>query len=505
MTPALHIAFVSALALLGFLHCLVPATARVIGPRLVIGAVAMPIIAWALPDVRLLYVAMLFWVPLIAGARDRIAPAYLFGLLLLPALNAPVAIGATKLFDFGVHGALGLGAAFALLVDRDTARPRAAFDAAALGVILLLVAALARGAAPTHFVRVAINILFDLGLPYYIVSRGIRSLEGTQNLLLWLGAGAVALSAILAYEVWRAWPIYNQLYINYAVPIDYFVKSRGGLMRAAGPFLESTSAAFVMAICTYALWLVRDRFRSGFHHLAAMTVAIVGLMAPQSRGAWMGLLLALVVAMIYRGQYARIFRLVLLAGAAGLALMMAAQTSASLSETLGLSGASSETSDYRKMLLVRGLEEFRDSPLFGFALKDITARLIDLRQGEGIVDFVNAYLWLLLISGLVGLAIFVGCYGLFVGHAIGLRRWSAGAAERMNAACFVLGGLAMAASMLVFTAFNARPAVFVFALFGTVAALVALRDRQPGRASAEVKQALVIDVPVQTKWAWRAR
>lgn len=508
MTAALHVAVVSGAAMLLYLFCLAPAHARTLGNRVVGVTVAMPIIAWALPDVRLLYAVMLFWVPLVAARGDRIAPVYLFSLLLLPGLDAPAAIGPLKLFDFGVHDALALGAAAALLTDRNRARPGAMFDAAAVAVILLLVAALARGATPTHFLRVAINIFLDLGLPYFIVSRGIGSPGAMRDMRLWLGAGAVALSAILIYEVSRAWPIYNQLYVNHMVPIDYFVKSRGGLLRAAGPFLESTSAAFVMAICTHALWLARDAFRSRFHHLLVLAIAIVGLVAPQSRGAWMGLLLAVVVAMAYRGQYLRIVRLGLLAGGAWLALTVAAQTSASLSETLGLSGASSETSDYRRMLLTRGLEEFRDSPLFGFALRDITERLSDLRQGEGIVDFVNAYLWVLLISGIAGLALFVGCYGLFIGQAMGLRRWCARVDERMDAACFALGGLVMAASMLVFTAFNARPAVFVFALFGAVAALVAMRDRRPAREAANVEAPPAppsVDLPVQTKWVWRSR
>ncbi len=382
------------------------------------------------------------------------------------------------------------------------------FDLAAAAIILLLVTALARGATATHFLRVAINILFDLGLPYFIVSRGAGSLVAMREMRLWLGAGAIALSAILIYEVSRAWPIYNQLYVNYMVPIEYFVKSRGGLLRAAGPFLESTSAAFVMAICTFALWLARDAFRSRAHHLLALAIAIVGLMAPQSRGAWMGLLLAVVVAMAYRGQYLRIFRLALAAGGAWLALTIAAQSSPALSESLGLSGASSETSDYRRMLLARGLEEFRDSPLFGFALRDITARLSDLRQGEGIVDFVNAYLWVLLISGIAGLVVFVIGYGLFIGQALSVRRWSARADDRMDAACFALGGLVMAASMLVFTAFNARPAVFVFALFGTVGALVALRDSTPVDETPQAEspqESVAIDLPVQTRWAWRSR
>lgn len=497
MTAALHVGFVSGLVLLAFAWCLDNATAQREGPRLVGMAVALPLIAWVLPDLRLLFAAMLLCVPVVAGRTDRIAPVYVFALLLLPGLDTPVTIGATKLFDFGVHDAMGLGAAAALMLNGNRARPRVAFDLAAVGIILLLGAALSRGTTPTHFLRVAINIVLDLGLPYYVLSRGIASMEDMGEALLWLAAGAVVLSGILLYEAAQAWPIYYPLYQHYQVPIGYFVKSRGGILRAAGPFLESTATAFVMAICVLALWLARDRFRSKWHHLLMFGFAVLGLLAPQSRGAWSGLFLAIILTMAHNGQYLRIIRTGVIVAGVGLALVVAAQSSPSLSETLGLSGSSSDSAVYRETLLARGIEELHASPVVGFALADIMDRLEDLRQGEGIIDFVNAYLWVALISGLAGLALFLSCYGLFVLHAVRLRRWATGDTRRLAASGFVIGALVMSAMMLAFTAFNARPAVFVFVLFGAVAALVAIRDRErrPRRSVAPPK--------IYTKWAWR--
>ncbi len=61
--------------------------------------------------------------------------------------------------------------------------------------------------------------------------------------------------------------------------------------------------------------------------------------------------------------------------------------------------------DYRGRLWTRGWEIVRDNPLFGdqYAL----ARMQDLRQGQGIVDFVNGYLAELLATGFVGLTLFL--------------------------------------------------------------------------------------------------
>jgi len=61
--------------------------------------------------------------------------------------------------------------------------------------------------------------------------------------------------------------------------------------------------------------------------------------------------------------------------------------------------------DYRSRLWSEGWTIVKDHPIFGdqYAL----ARMQDLRQGQGIVDFVNGYLAELLATGFVGLTLFL--------------------------------------------------------------------------------------------------
>jgi O-antigen ligase len=65
----------------------------------------------------------------------------------------------------------------------------------------------------------------------------------------------------------------------------------------------------------------------------------------------------------------------------------------------------SDTIQYRNMLLTRSWDVIRESPWFGDPLA--IAKLQDLRQGQGIVDFVNSYIELLLSNGFVGLFFFL--------------------------------------------------------------------------------------------------
>lgn len=482
LKPAFHAVVASCGGLALFLYCLQPTVAEAMQRRAIICAVGLPVVAWLTPHVWLLYALMIAWVPFVAGRFAPVVPVYLFSLLLLPGLDDVGAIGSIKLFDFGVQDALALGAAAAVFGNTAKGKSRLAFDAPVLGAMLLLTGALARETTLTNFMRFTINVGLDLWLPYYILSRGIRSLDALREAMLWLGCGAATLSAILLYEAWKAWPIYNILYTQYGLSTLLMVKARGGVLRSGGPFVEPTSAAMVLAICIVALWLSRGYFRSGWSYAGITLATLIGLSAPQSRGAWIGLLIALAVTQLFCGRYARVALGAVSLAIVGPLLLLIAQFSPYVAETLGLTGGSSATSEYRRQLLARGMEEFWHSPIFGFSMPEVTRRLSDLRQGEGIVDFVNTYIWILLISGAVGATIFFGTFVYFLVRLLPLHRPVEGLAGSVSAAAFVFAGIVMPIEMLFFTSFGGRPAVFVFAMFGFAAAIVSIRDRQRNHA-----------------------
>ncbi|NJR77959.1 O-antigen ligase family protein [Sphingomonas corticis] len=468
--PALFIAILSAMALAGFYRCLATDTRRQLGRAPVVLAIGLPLLAWVLPGAWLLYAAMVAVVPLLARRRGEVAPIYLFALLLLPALEQTFTIGGLKLFDVGVHSALALGAAGGLVLRPGAPRVPAALDAPLVALMLLLIVANARDTSATNFLRVAVNTLFLCGLPYFIVSRSVRSMDDVRLCLVYLAGAAAVLSMILLYEARSAWPMYNVLYDRHGIAMQIMVKARGGVMRAGGPFVESTSMAMVLATCILAAWLSRPAFRSGPHHAAVLALLLAGLVAPQSRGAWIGLLLATIAADLYRRRPGAAVRRLGMVALAGVALLAAAPFSAFLSETLGLTGGSVDTVDYRQRLFDRGVEEFLRSPITGYSAPDLLIRLADLRQGEGIVDFVNTYIYFALIGGAIGLAVFVGAFAAYLLHLWRCRPRGGPDADAMAA---VFAGLVMPMEMLVFTSFGGRPEMFVFVFFALATAIAA--------------------------------
>lgn len=482
MRPAFHVGMITVLALALFALCLKPALAQEMMPRAAMIGIGMPLLAWSLPHIGLLYAAMGAITLACAPRLERIAPTYLFALMLLPGLDTTCSIGPLKLFEFGVHDALAVGAVTAILLNGQRKPPAAArLDLPVATLLLLLVVALGRDTSLTNNLRMLSNVVLDVALPYYIVSRSVRKVEDVQACMLWLACAGATLAAILVYEVAKGWPMYNVLYDRFGVPTLLLVKARGGMLRAGGPFVEPTSIAMMLTTCIMALWLSRAAFRSGLHHGALMALLLVGMSAPQSRGAWIGLILGFAAADLYRRRVGalacKIAPIVLVGGV----LYAAAKLSPSLSETLGMSGGSADTADYRRQLLDRGMQEAAASPLYGFSMTDLNVRLADLRQGEGIIDFVNTYIWILLISGMIGICIFTGTFLFFLTRLWRFRRLRPASVAQRDSAAFVFAGLAIPMEMLFFTSFGGRTTFIIFALFGLGVALLRL---DPVRAAA---------------------
>lgn len=429
-----------------------------------------PIVAWSLPHILLLYLVMCFWVPVLAGRRENVPGVYLLSLMLLPALEMPMAIGSLKLFDFGVLDAMVVGSAIAVARHPVRHPGQRVADRWVLALMLMFAVVLSRQTSMTNLLRMAVNVVLDLGLPYYVLSRGIANVDGLRRTMRWFACGGMAVASLMIFEAVRTWPIYNELYARYHVPVLLLVKERGGILRAGGTFMESTSAALVLALCLAALLLLRDDFRSRLRNLMLAAIMFVGLSVPQSRGAWLGLFLGILVADFYRRNYRVLARnLVVLAGLIGVVFVMMHMTTA-LSDSFGSAGSVDDTVGYRRLLLQRGIEQIRLRPLTGYSMPELAFVMADMRQGEGIIDYVNSYLWVGLVAGLPGLALFASALFHPTAQIWKLRRRVV-PPEAADVVTYAFSALVMIVVMFAFTSFGGRPASLTFALFGFAAAL----------------------------------
>jgi len=117
------------------------------------------------------------------------------------------------------------------------------------------------------------------------------------------------------------------------------------------------------------------------------------------------------------GQYAaRNVTFALAAAAMAIPLLSAIPGGQRIVDLLPFIGETQKGSiDYREQLIENSLEVILQNPLFGAADYLETPQMEKMRQGEGIIDIVNAYLGVALNYGLVGLAFFAGFFAIVTG------------------------------------------------------------------------------------------
>lgn len=470
-----HLEAMVGLGMLIFYGSLSPEVRREMGPGPAILALAMPPIAFSLPKLFLLHIVYFLIVPVFATRRSLIVPIYLFALMLLPDFRTPLVAGPVYFFYGTIYDSLGFGALLTMLTRFPAySRIRPASDIPVLLIMLVLMFGRSNFGSLTNLLRVYVEMLLTYGLPYYIASRGVRSIDDVKRVMLYMACAAVMISVIMCYEALRTWPMYRILYTHYGVDFKGMVKLRSGWLRATGTTIETTSMAFILVPCFLAARCSRRAFASSWQHIGVLCLLGLGLALPQSRGALVGLLFAMTAMNIYLRRWAAVGGVAFLAIGIALATLVVPAESR-LGSMLGKSAETSGTADYRKDLFWRGLEEIRKRPVLGASETEVMANLEDLRQGEGIIDFVNTYLYVALVTGVVGLIPFVA--GL-AGQPLALWKIRRGLPPRgadIDVMAFIFAGILAPMEMLAFTSLGGRPSTFIMMLIGFAAALVSQR------------------------------
>lgn len=460
--------------------CLKPIEAKDLWIRFAIAGVGLPFFAFFLPSLWMLHAVMFLVVPILArGSRSRIAPVYLFSLMLLPNFATDIAIGELKLWLHDLHVTLGLGALAALLMSGRRPHVHSKLDLPFLIILLLLTIGDARGTSATNFLRFFTTYALTYGVPYFVVSRSVRSQNDIKRIMIALASAGALLAVILVWELLRTWPMYRILYDHFGIPLTEGnnVKMRAGFLRAAGPFIEATSAAFVLVFCFVAGWLSKPAFRSKTHYLFFMAVLLVGLLPGQSRGAWIGAIVCVLAVRLFQGGVGKASQQIAFL-AVGAALFLAATSvSSRIADFAGLTASGQATVDYRQQLFDLGMEQVRAHPL-GQTSAQLMVNLSELKQGEHIVDFVNTYLFVALVAGIPGALIFFSCLVSSV-----MAMWRLPKLLRTPATAFIFAGTVAPIEMLAFTSLGGRAAIIVFTFMGlaSVAGKLPLAQAQATR------------------------
>lgn len=249
----------------------------------------------------------------------------------------------------------------------------------------------------------------DVLLPYYVLSRLCRTRESFREIMAAFVLAALVLVPLGVFEVLRSWVLYAGLEDHLGTPHAFGFLTRGNYLRAQVNSGHSIVLGYSFAVafgCWLALqtWIPSARWRWGI-----LLSFVAGLAVTFARGPWVGAAIIWAVFLcLGPDTLRRAAKGVGLALIVGILAWVSPWGSAIVDNLPFIGNVGSETVEYRQRLAETSWRLILQNPIFGS--RDYLASMEDLRQGEGIIDLVNAYASIALSNGLVGLGLFAGFF-----------------------------------------------------------------------------------------------
>jgi hypothetical protein len=263
----------------------------------------------------------------------------------------------------------------------------------------------------------------DVLLPYYMASRGIRTLPQWRDSIASLSIGGMVLGVLAVVEYIKGWLLYAALpgSLGLSWNIQYLGRGGADVLRA----LTTTSHSIVMGYTIAVIFLLyfslrrTDGRNSKGWKIGAVLLGF-GLFAPLARGPWIGFVAGWLVFMVTGPSVLERVGKVALTGVIITFVLLPTPFGAKLVDYLPFVGTvDAGNVDYRKQLFDVSLIVIANNPWFGAYDYMLNPLMEQMRQGQGIIDIVNSYLGITLAQGLVGLGIFLS---IFVSVLFGLWR-----------------------------------------------------------------------------------
>jgi hypothetical protein len=261
----------------------------------------------------------------------------------------------------------------------------------------------------TEFIRQSIYVFLEFFLPYYVASRYIKDFEALKKVLFALMVAGMVAGCIAIFELGRSWLLYGELH-KFLQISDWgqsIYIGRSNAIRATSSLEHPLVLGFIMLI-TIGIYLFISRFyTSKLLFLGGLLILVGGIVAPLSRGPWMGAFLMLTIFFGMGHNKGKNFTYFILAIIGIIIVLSQTSYSEKIIDLIPFLGKEDKFNvDYRSQLIEQSWLVIQQYPLFGLFDPTLEPEMQKLIQGQGIIDLVNYYLELTLINGIVGFILF---------------------------------------------------------------------------------------------------
>ncbi len=262
----------------------------------------------------------------------------------------------------------------------------------------------------TGVLRYIFYWLVDVVIPYYVVSRGVKNIKDLKEVVNGIVVAVLVVSVIGVFEYLKHWLLYSAIGAHYGsrdVTGGYLL--RGDLLRAVATSGQPIILGYVVAIGIGFYFFIQDGIKDWKLRSIGFLILIAGIIAPVSRGPWVGLMVIMLVLFALSKQKSRIAVKMALFAPPVLMLIAITDIGSKVIDYLPFVGTVEEGNvEYRKSLFNTSIDIILSNPFFGSV--DYLLNMEHLRTGLGIIDLVNNYLIVALNFGFVGLFLFLSFF-----------------------------------------------------------------------------------------------
>jgi len=163
-------------------------------------------------------------------------------------------------------------------------------DGLLLSYVALTILLSFREGSITESLRFAYYQTLNILLPYYVFSRFITNLKHFRDTLFYFTVACLILALIGFFEFAKHWHLYAELKNVLGLEDKFAYLTRDNLLRATAS-LDRIPLGYVMAIALGFYLVIQHGIKSRFYQRIGWGILFLGLLAPISRGPWVGALI----------------------------------------------------------------------------------------------------------------------------------------------------------------------------------------------------------------------
>ena len=362
--------------------------------------VAVPAMAWAAKrdaSPMALYLLLLFVIPPVEIAIPTVGIKQLFD------LNQPRLMGLVILLPIAWRS-LQTG-----LPDHAERRRSTVPDVLLIAYGVWQLILLMPHESVTNSARRGFLFFLDTWLVYYAFSRMGPHRRTLADAMSALCLSAIIFAPLAVFESNRQWLLYTGVAEAWGSANAFAWLFRGDALRAQVATGHAITLGYIIAMSIGCWFYLRSAQASKSVSAAVFGLLSVGLFYSYSRAPWVtAALLTLIFLALGSQNFAKLARAMLTIAVLGGIVAMTPVGREIIDNLPFIGTAEQGTVSYRQQLAETSWVLIQQHPFLGNPF--VLLQMEDLRQGQGIIDLVNAYAAVALFYGLIGLAMFVGVY-----------------------------------------------------------------------------------------------